>query len=353
MTLPLPMPLDDGDPLWHALRDFLNRQPAPTVILQTSDRRICLSNEAFTRFGSRQVLGLPVDRFLKWIPSSTLYKPCRYFGRWFVATEMPLPRHIRHVDPSAIQNSDLLARTNLFSIFQLQEPGHLPSLETLRAIRQMTAVLLHRFRSPLTGIQGYLELMDPSLKNSENHLRIGRIQHQLDQLFNLMDQLEELYHLPEQTSNREPLQQIDLPALIGKIRNRFPDTRKERICDQFQDDAFSVLGRPSLIEPILYELIQNALESDRNGTHIVSISLSADQVIRVRNDGPIISDSISHRIFDPFVTKHASHLGLGLTRASLWAGLEGGCIYLTDNCKEKGVSFSVCLPESHQPNPIC
>lgn len=345
MTDATPLPLSEGDPLWHALRDYLNRQPTPTVVIQKSDRRICLGNEAFSRFGTRSIVGTLVDSHLDWIPSTRSYSPCRFFGRWYVAVEKPLPRHIRHVDKAASEKSDLLAETDLFSIVQLQEPSHLPSIESLRTIRQMTSVLLHRFRSPLTGMQGYIELMRPSVNEQKSLTKLDRIQGRLDELFELMDQLEVLYHLPEETRADGPGKQIDLSSLVTSVRQHFPAREQDRIRGSFTEDAFSVHGRPELLEKVLTELVRNALDCDPMGITPVTISLSRDQVLRVHNQGPLIPESVSLRIFEPFVTTHATHLGIGLTRASLWTGLMGGCLYLTDNSETDGVSFSLCLPD--------
>ncbi len=120
-------------------------------------------------------------------------------------------------------------------------------------------------------------------------------------------------------------------------------------------DADSVQGNSIVIEQIFVNLLLNAAEaSDRP----ITVQVQADVVchpasprpmvrVRVKDDGPGVSDAIRDRLFEPFVTGRERGTGLGLTNSREAVESLGGAIVLED--ERPGATFSVYLPRSVTP----
>lgn len=117
-------------------------------------------------------------------------------------------------------------------------------------------------------------------------------------------------------------------------------------------EADSVQGNSIVIEQIFVNLLLNAAEaSDRPITVHVTAELAPDPPsrrqmvhVRVKDDGPGVSDAIRGRLFEPFVTGRERGTGLGLTNSREAVESLGGTILLED--ERPGATFSVYLPRS-------
>ena len=78
---------------------------------------------------------------------------------------------------------------------------------------------------------------------------------------------------------------------------------------------------------ILGELIANAVEATPNGEVVVACGVESGQAtIEVRDVGPGVKPEESGKLFLPFYTTKARHLGIGLTMAEKIAGQLSGSI---------------------------
>lgn len=120
-------------------------------------------------------------------------------------------------------------------------------------------------------------------------------------------------------------------------------------------DADSVQGNSIVVEQIFVNLLLNAAEaSDRPITVQVQAEVAAHPAtarpmvrVRVKDDGPGVSDAIRDRLFEPFVTGRERGTGLGLTNSREAVESLGGAIVLED--ERPGATFSVYLPRSQTP----
>ena len=225
----------------------------------------------------------------------------------------------------------------------LKEREDLPGEENLETLQNMIAVLLHCFRSPLTGMQGYLELLQNDLVKESDIRRIGKLTQGIDRLFDLMDELEILHKISANTEEKENYS-VDPEIIIREILFSYPTNIRKRIQISKPGETAAFNCNPSHLKKILSILIKNAIEhlSEEDGK--ISVDILSNRTLRVSHGGEPIPESIAERIFYPFVTDKVNNLGIGLTMALLYANQARGSIYLSGNSKDDGISFTLNLP---------
>ncbi|WP_340103506.1 sensor histidine kinase [Rhodohalobacter sp. 8-1] len=232
-----------------------------------------------------------------------------------------------------------------FTKLVLQHPASIPDENTLFTIRNMIAVLLHRLRSPMTGMQGYLELVG-SVSDETDQRKLSKVSEGLDYLFEIMDELELLHHADafiedepdSELSNAESVIREILYTFDPEIRNRISVRNNSQNNFQFNSAE---------LKQILTLLIDNATEHSSGAGHPIKIEIESENRINITNWGSPIPDEIASTLYYPFVTTKANNLGIGLSLAQIIASRRRGIILLTENSEENGICFSLfCSPES-------
>jgi two-component system sensor histidine kinase HydH len=107
------------------------------------------------------------------------------------------------------------------------------------------------------------------------------------------------------------------------------------------------------LQQVLYNLLFNALDALPSGGRIdVSVQrdeASAAAILRVEDDGPGLSDEVSARVFEPFVSTKDSGMGLGLSICRRIVESHDGEISVEHN--GSGATFVVRLPLSAESSP--
>jgi len=220
---------------------------------------------------------------------------------------------------------------------------------------QIVAGLIHRFRTPVSSIEGAVELLEdrhlPEDKREEFVRIIQKESHQLERA--LSDVLD--FAQP-----RKPrYQPVDVSRLLDEvIRQAGP--REHGPYFLFRKDIPPDLPRltcdPEQIGKMLLNLLMNAIQATPGGGQIV-IAVREDAgglVITIRDHGRGIAPEVADRIFDPFFTNRDNALGLGLTVARQIAMAHCGTIVVQET-SEKGTCVAVRLPlsplDSHDHRP--
>jgi len=104
------------------------------------------------------------------------------------------------------------------------------------------------------------------------------------------------------------------------------------------------------LQHLLLNLVINAcdaMEGLAPGTRHLLVTTGPDGEggvqITVRDCGPGIPADSLERVFEPFVTSKAQHLGLGLAICRSIASAHGGRLGV-ENQSKRGAAFFVCLP---------
>lgn len=311
--------------LMQIIKDLFNGYSAPLLVLHRNNREICFATH----------------------PSSSVDE---LLGQSFEQAVTIVDENISKEPVACLQNQWLSFderaftwRDEEYTLIVFKQRNEVPDEETLASWRNMIAVMLHRFRSPLTGITGYVDLLNEYNENEQQEKYFDLIDKGINRLYDMMDELEILYTIdPNAMEDDEESTSLKAEKLVESILLDYPADVQKRINVQAIDPDFEFKGNPSSLKNILELLIQNGLQHGADNT--VTVSVPSERLIQISNPGPAIPKDIADNIFSPFVTDKANGLGIGLTLALLYARQLSGTIFLSTNDDEK-ITFSLCLPE--------
>ncbi len=234
--------------------------------------------------------------------------------------------------------------------------------ESARELRQkkrvLAALVVHDLRSPLSGVQGYLQLLRDELTEDPAHspAAIGYIDDAATLVGKALglvatildvDELEDGI-LHAQLSPVRIIELIDRATAGNRAQFEVRGLKIEIDCDP---DLVVRLDR-DLAARVLENLIDNSARySPRNGR--CSISVKRDEAgveIAVGNSGPPVPESERERIFGRYFQVEArraaarANRGLGLYFCKLAAEAHGGTIHVEQR-GDLGAVFVVRLPE--------
>ncbi|HWQ12655.1 MAG TPA: HAMP domain-containing sensor histidine kinase [Roseiflexaceae bacterium] len=243
-----------------------------------------------------------------------------------------------------------------------QERRHRQELERLNdALRQLqrdkeqlTQMVVHDLKNPLTAMIGFLEMLhlgEPRLADHqrellESALRSGR---------NLAGLIGDLLDSARLEEGRLELnyRTFPLPPLLhecaGEMRAWLAQEGKTIWIDAPQDLP-DLTADHRLLRRVLLNLVSNAIKHTRERTSITLRARSAGRalVIEVEDNGPGIAPEHLERIFDRFSQLGGSparqeSTGLGLTFCRLAVAAHGGTIDV-ESAPGRGTLFRVTLP---------
>jgi len=302
----------------------------PTFIIKMGSKKICEANEAaISGHANQNPVGKELMDVVHIVPNAGPNITPAYFDEgWFI-----------------LKQQTLLWEGSQHLKVRLERREGVPDFEVMQSLKNMIGFLLHRVRSPLTGIQGYAELIEDNSDIGESQKYLDKITEGVDELFNLLDDLDDLEKIP--------LKRIDLnnfsaepSKIINDIISDYPAKVQKNITLQKTNYSAPLQCNSGDMRRILSFLIDNAVEYAPADKHEITISRSSKNSIKISHTGNSIPESISKQLFYPFVTTKARKLGIGLTMALLYAKRYYGSIFLTDNNPFRETSFLFCLPPS-------
>lgn len=227
----------------------------------------------------------------------------------------------------------------------------LDRLEALNAnIEAVSVGVAHDLRTPLTNIGGRLELISRDRNDPEAvEAHLTAAEDYLAQILRIFDALLRLGEV-EAGQREAAFEDVDLSQLCRDMAEAyapiFEDANKS-----FQvniDDGAMISGDRELLEQLLANLLENAVEHTRDAAQ-VALSVRVDGksiVVTVADDGPGISPANRGRIFERFYRADASRStkgnGLGLSLVKAIADLHGATISL--DTEAQGAVFKLVFP---------
>lgn len=219
--------------------------------------------------------------------------------------------------------------------------------------KQFIGNVTHEFKTPLTSIKAYIDLMEMYPDDDELiETSIMTIKNETNRLYEMVDKVLQLsalekydfeYH-PEKIEIKQLIRSV-LQSLSGKI-NKFGIKLEIEL-----SEAYVKADRDSLVI-ILINLLDNAIKYNKtNGEIFVKNYIRNNQVfIEITNNGIGIPKEAVHRVFEPFYTvdKNRSRknggAGLGLSLVKKYTVRQGGSIALI-NSDINSTTFRIIFPE--------
>jgi signal transduction histidine kinase len=211
-------------------------------------------------------------------------------------------------------------------------------------IRNFATQVSHEFKTPLTGIQGGVELLQEHLDDMSPEKRarfLGNIAQDTDRLRRLTDRLLEMARAEVIEPTRET---TELAPFFHELEERYKNQKLE-ISFAGADGNIAAIA-PEIFATVMTNLLDN---SRQNGATRVDIACSRAEgalQITVTDNGFGISPANAEHVFESFFTTRRNEggtgLGLGIVRSLLKA--YDGEISLEPN--EKGATFRMAIPEA-------
>ncbi|WP_020558294.1 HAMP domain-containing sensor histidine kinase [Thiofilum flexile] len=209
-------------------------------------------------------------------------------------------------------------------------------------IRRFAAHVSHEFKTPLTSMQGALELLQEHLETMSAERRqrfLANLMEDTHRLKNLVTRLLEL----ARADALEPSRQTSvLPELLDTLTNRYQERGLRLKYTNLPLQALPIA--PEVLDSVLNNLLENSLHHKATEVAITMKTEGSTWHIEVMDNGEGISPANRDKIFTPFFTTRRSQGGTGLGLEiiqSLLRAYRGDLILLPT---ESGATFRLTLP---------
>ncbi|MEH6459885.1 two-component system sensor histidine kinase CreC [Chitinimonas sp. JJ19] len=224
-------------------------------------------------------------------------------------------------------------------------------LEGKQYVEHYVHSLTHELKSPLAGIRGAAELIEPSMPAADQARFLGNIRQQTERMTEIIDRLLALARLESrQTLDAvEPVEVADLCEEVCASKAIALAGRQQTIVRQVPA-GLQVQGERFLLGQALSNLLDNAMAFAPAGSQItLAASRQGGQLaLSVRDQGSGIPDYAQARVFERFYSLPRpdgapKSTGLGLPLVHEVAALHGGSVSLV-NHPQGGAVATLLLP---------
>ena len=226
----------------------------------------------------------------------------------------------------------------------------LRQLQELEAARDtLTHMIVHDLRSPLTGLQGYLDLLRLVVDGNAEALEYASAAQLIAS--RLTEMISQVLDVSRMESGQMPLslKETNLVALLQEaVASLGPPPLGITVAYETPELPVTLMCDPDIISRVLVNLVGNAFKfTPREGRVIVGLAGEADRVrITVTDNGPGIPAEFRGRVFDKFgqaplgQNSSTRSSGIGLTFCKLAVEAHGGRIGL-ESAEGGGARFWV------------
>ncbi len=209
-------------------------------------------------------------------------------------------------------------------------------------IKQFAMHVSHEFKTPLTAIQGAIELMQEhfdEMSDEERQKFLKNISNDTDRLKRLVTRLLELARADVASSSNET---TSIKEIVDQLTERYKDYNLN-IAATFDNDNLEAAISREAFETVLTNLLDN---SSQHGAKNVTIDVTdANNTIQltVADDGIGISQANRDKIFTPFFTTNRDNGGTGLGLEIVKSILKAHNSNISLEESEKGTKFAITL----------
>ncbi len=189
--------------------------------------------------------------------------------------------------------------------------------------KEFTANVSHELKTPLTSIAGYAELIENGMAKPEDFKPFAHtIRTQALRLVALTEDIIRLSQLDEAGKETISFEEIDLSQIAERCAESLKMNAREKNINLCLDTEVSfVYGNVSLLEELVYNLIDNAIRYNKENGY-VKISVkdfnNKSVILSVEDSGIGIPEKYKERVFERFFrvdksrSKKTGGTGLGL-----------------------------------------
>jgi signal transduction histidine kinase len=246
------------------------------------------------------------------------------------------------------------AAAALISAEAFEEQGKaVAELERVNKVKsEFVAIVSHEFRTPLTGIQGFSEMMrDEELTVAELKEYATDINKDARRLNRLVNEMLDLSRM-ESGRIALSLEPLDLNAIVQEIvATMQPTAPKHKFTMRLDDTLPLVMADRDKITQVVTNLANNAIKYAPNGGEIVMMTRTeANHAhLMVIDHGVGMPKDMLEHVFEPYsrvengTTRSVNGTGLGLPIARQIVKLHGGRVW-ADSVEGKGSTFHCLIP---------
>lgn len=217
--------------------------------------------------------------------------------------------------------------------------------ERLSGIGQMMSTVVHDIKSPISTVNGFVELMEDETSSKEERHEFAEIIRL--EISSLMNMITEILDFAKGKTSILPRK-----SSAQNVFKRFGHSLKQ-MCERRKTDLHLEVNSKQVIyidedklSRVFHNISKNALEAiGEGGSFYVDVKDEKDNVVfQFKDTGPGIPEEIQDRLFDSFVTSgKESGTGLGLAIVKKIIDEHRGIIEI-ESKKGKGATFRIKLP---------
>ncbi|MDM7916166.1 MAG: ATP-binding protein [Candidatus Eisenbacteria bacterium] len=219
-------------------------------------------------------------------------------------------------------------------------------LDRFASIGNLSAVIAHEIRNPLTGVRTTIQFVGSKMADP--------LRRELEDVITELDRIEQFTTDLLQFARPKSLERV--PGDVNQVIEKVLDTPSAQLASseiQVKKDLTPELPRipmdPDAMHQVLLNIIRNAIESMPEGGSLRVVTSSRRYrsrtavEIAASDTGCGIPEEDLDRIFDPFFTTKPSGTGLGLAISLQLVQEQGGRITVR-NRSQGGVTFRLSFP---------
>jgi two-component system, OmpR family, sensor histidine kinase ChvG len=214
-----------------------------------------------------------------------------------------------------------------------------------RYLRDFAAAVSHEFKTPLSGIQGAVELLqDHEMAPDQRRRFLDNIAADARRLSALVTRLLDLARAD--MARPQAGLSVDVRLPITKA----VDARSSRlaISVMFGDETPRVAVPASTIEMVVSTLLENSRQAGATAVSIRAAALPDRLVVTLADDGPGVAPADAGRVFEPFFTTRRGEGGAGLGLSIARALLAANDATLDLLPTTEGAVFELVMPLAEQ-----
>ena len=222
------------------------------------------------------------------------------------------------------------------------QSDRLRQLERLATAGRMSATLAHEINNPLESLGNLLYLLRGEVHTDAAEDLLTKADGQVVRLAETAQRTLEMFRGSRQSAGRH-----ELSSLVQDLVNGLQLPHHARLESEIEEHLCAWMV-PGEMRQVLFNLLTNAAQFTRPGT---PVRLRVERVgegveIRVRDEGPGISNESRPHIFQPFYTTRGGEgTGIGLWLSREMLGRAGGTLtFVSDPLAGPGTEFIATLP---------